>query len=149
MKLIKINAFFRQLAIIQLKYRFVFIAVLLVITAVGVTGLKKLHADKGYDGYVKISKEDTLRENEFEALFGNNEAIFLLVEADDVFAPEVLRVIHEIGNELLEKVPHADSLTSITDMDITIGTDEGMEVGNPFENGIPDDPAELQKKHGL
>ncbi len=146
MKLAKINVFFRKLAVFQLKYRFILIAVLAVLTAAGFTGVKKLHSDDGQASYIKTSREHRLKEDQFENLFGNNEAIFLLVEADDVFAPEVLRAIHEIGNELLEKVPHADSLTSITDMDIAIGTDEGMEVSNPFKDGIPTDPAELQQK---
>ena len=69
----------------------------------------------------------------------------LLFQSDDVFKPEVLQAIKDIGAELLEKVPYADSITSITDTDITVGTDEGIEITNPFTDGIPDNPEALKK----
>ncbi len=145
MKLTNINRFFKKFAVIQMKYRFVFIAGIVILTVVSSFGLKLVKTDSGQGDFTVQSAQDKFEEHEFQDLFGNNESIVLLVEADDVFAPEVLTMLKDIGNELMEQVPYADSLTSITDMDITIGTEEGLEVSNPFADGIPDDPAELKK----
>lgn len=145
MKLNSINQIFKRIVIFQLKYRAFFIAALLLVTVIGALGLRKIYAITGQDSLTSSDEEKIKKEKVFEDLFGNNENIVLLIEADDVFKPEVLNVINEIGNELLENVPFADSITSITNIDITVGTEEGMEINNPFKDGIPENPDELQK----
>jgi hydrophobe/amphiphile efflux-3 (HAE3) family protein len=52
-------------------------------------------------------------------------------------------MIKELGKELKTKVPYSDRLMSITDLDFTIGTEEGLIVGNIVPDEIPTDPAEL------
>ena len=86
---------------------------------------------------VVIQEGRLYREGTFEEIFGNSEHIAILVEAEDVFHPEVLEAIKTLGAELLERVPYAKSLMSITDIDVTIGTDEGLEIIHPFSDGIP------------
>ncbi len=81
----------------------------------------------------------------FEEQFGNNDNIGILVQADDVFHPEVLQAILDLGNELLDNVPYADEITSLTDMEISVGTEEGIEVINPFKDGIPQDPEKIEE----
>ena len=68
------------------------------------------------------------------------------IKAYDVFAPEVLQMIDELGDELLDKVPYADSITSLMELSLPIGTEDGFEVKSPFEDGVPSDPRELAEK---
>ncbi|NLL06818.1 MAG: hypothetical protein GX270_13770 [Clostridiaceae bacterium] len=69
----------------------------------------------------------------------------ILVKADDVFAPDVLFAIDKIGNLLMEKIPLADELTSITKLQVPVGNEEGFSVVNPFEKGVPSDPKIMQQ----
>lgn len=145
MQLSRIHRIFKKIAVFQLRYRWFCMFGLLIITIVGGIGLRNFQVSSATEeAFVANDEETKKNEERFKELFGSNDNIVLLIESDNVFKPETLRAIKNIGNELLEKVPYADSLTSITDMDITIGTEEEIEIGNPFKDGIPDDAAELQ-----
>jgi predicted RND superfamily exporter protein len=98
--------------------------------------------DDWFDEYDAIE----LNTNRFESLFGNEDAVMVLVEAEDVFDPEVLAMIRDLGAELLEKVPYARELRSLTDLSIAMGSGEGIEVRSPFEEGIPPAGPELEQK---
>jgi len=146
MKLEGMHLFFKKIAEFQLKYRWLCLALLAAVTVVGLIGVKSFKVGSADEDEFLTVKESTKKNDaRFKELFGSNDSIVLLFESDDVFKPEVLQAIKDIGAELLEKVPYADSITSITDTDITVGTDEGIEITNPFRDGIPSDPADLQK----
>lgn len=146
MKLEGMHLFFKKTAEFQLKYRWLCLALLAAVTVVGLIGVKSFKVGSADEDEFLTVKESTKKNDaRFKELFGSNDSIVLLFESDDVFKPEVLQAIKDIGAELLEKVPYSDSITSITDTDITVGTDEGIEITNPFRDGIPSDPADLQK----
>lgn len=146
MKLARINDFFRKTAVLQLRYRFLWLAALILITLIGITGLKQLKITSATeDTFFASDEEQKKNENRFKELFGNNDNIVILFESDDVFKADVLKAVKDLGNELLENVPYADSLISITDMDISVGTEEGIEITNPFKDGIPEDAESLQR----
>ncbi|MGP1415112.1 MAG: efflux RND transporter permease subunit [Treponema sp.] len=145
MKIKFVQKFFRRVAEIQLKYRFVFLLALAVFSVVGIMGLKHFKSTSDEGEWLIKDAEYAKKNARFEELFGNNEIIALLIESDDVFQYEVLKVIKEIGKELLDNVPYADSLMSITDIDITVGTEEGMEIYHPFEDGVPNNKEEIEK----
>ena len=145
MKIKFVQKFFRRVAEIQLKYRFVFLLALAVFSVVGIMGLKHFKSTSDEGEWLIKDAEYAKKNARFEELFGNNEVIALLIESDDVFQYEILKVIKEIGKELLDNVPYADSLMSITDIDITVGTEEGMEIYHPFEDGVPNNKEEIEK----
>ena len=146
MKLEGMHLFFKKIAEFQLKYRWLCLALLAAVTVAGLIGVKSFKVGSADEDEFLTVKESTKKNDaRFKELFGSNDSIVLLFESDDVFKPEVLQAIKDIGTDLLEKVPYADSITSITDTDITVGTDEGIEITNPFTDGIPDNPEALKK----
>jgi len=145
----KVRAFFKRLAEIQIKYRFLFLLAILIFSFIGMTGIRKVEILSDNKNIIAQTEEHIAKTKEFELLFGNSENIVLLVESSDVFQPEVLKMIKEIGAELLEKVPGAASITSITDIDITLGTSEGMEIIRPFEDEIPSNKDEIERLRAL
>ena len=146
MKLEGMHLFFKKIAEFQLKYRWLCLALLAAVTVAGLIGVKSFKVGSADEDEFLTVKESTKKNDaRFKELFGSNDSIVLLFESDDVFKPEVLQAIKDIGAELLEKVPYSDSITSITDTDITVGTDEGIEITNPFRDGIPDNPEALKK----
>jgi predicted RND superfamily exporter protein len=118
----------------------------LLITAAGFLGLPRLVVTSDIDEWFEDSEEIKRNSDLYEERFGNEDGVMILVEAEDVFNPEVLRMIRSLGGELLEKVPYARDVYSLTDMSIAFGNEEGIEIINPFEDGVPDDPAELAAK---
>ena len=84
--------------------------------------------------------------DQFKEIFGSDDAIMVMVRADDVFKPEVLQGIERLGKRLEQEVPYADEVTSLMTAEIPIGTEDSIEIKNPFESGIPSDSAELEAK---
>ncbi|PID59183.1 hypothetical protein CSB45_01775 [candidate division KSB3 bacterium] len=145
MKIYEINRFFKKMGRFQIQYRWWIILIAVLLTVAGMTGLKRVSTSNAREDWFDDSEAIEIATDKFEEQFGNNDTVGVLIEAEDVFHPEVLKAIKELGDELLEKVPYADEVTSLAELEISIGTAEGIEVINPFEDGIPDDPETLEK----
>ncbi len=128
-----------------MRNRWKLLSIAVIFAVFGIIGLKDLQPHNSRDSWFEENDEIEINTKKFEKQFGNNENIMVLIEAKDVFAPEILKMIKRLGAELLDSLPYANEVTSLTDMEISVGTDEGIQVINPFENGIPDDPAELER----
>lgn len=145
MKVQTINNKFRKFGEYQLKHRWMFIIIAVIFASVGIAGLQHLQVHNSRESWFEDKEEIEINTKKFENQFGNNENIIVLVKAKDVFDPEVLKMMKRLGNELLDSIPYADEITSLVDMEISVGTEEGIQVINPFEDGIPEDPAELER----
>jgi hypothetical protein len=86
----------------------------------------------------------------FNDVFGSDDGYMVMVRANDVFAPEVLSAIDRLSKRLENEVPYADRVVSLThNLSIPIANNEGFEVIDPFEGGIPTDSAQLAAKKSL
>jgi len=146
MKVAKINEWFEKFGRFLLKHRWAFLIGLLVFTVVSSMGLSRLKLTNGEDDWFDDWEAVKLNQDHFEEIFGSCDSVVAFVKADDVFDPEVLEMLDRLGTRLEREVPYASSVTSLVNLSIPIGTDEGFEVSNPFEDGVPSDPAELAAK---
>ena len=157
MSIKKINEWFGKAGAFQIKYRFLFLAAVLIFTVAGFAGLSRFHMDSDEASWFDDSDEIKRSEDRFKELFGNEDSVMVLVEAKDVFAPEVLDAIDRLGKRLEAEVPFADKVTSLMNLSVAKGTEDGMEMVNPFEDGIPgggkplsqmteDEKSELEQK---
>ena len=140
-----INNFFGKIGRFQIKYRFPVLAVFLLLTIVCCAGLAKFKIANGTDGWYGDADKIKQDKDLYESTFGNSSSLAILLEADDVFSEEILHVIDRLGERLME-LPFADKITSLIDVDIPVGNEEGFEVVKPYGHGIPSDPAELAAK---
>lgn len=69
----------------------------------------------------------------------------MLVTADDVFDRKVLKTIQTLGSRLEKEVPKAGTVFSLLTMPVPIGTEDGIEISNPFGQGIPADDKSLSE----
>ena len=141
----KFNLFFRRFGLFQITHRALFLIILSVITAIGFFGLTKFEGDTSEEGWFDDSEEVKQNQDYFESIFGSDDSIMILVQSRDVFAPEVLEAIQRLGDRLETEVPYADELTSLMNLSVSRGTEDGFEVINPFEDGIPDISTEKGK----
>jgi predicted RND superfamily exporter protein len=146
MKIDNINRRFAQFAAFQIRYRWLFIAGLAILTLIGLAGLPGMTANDNMDDWFNEYDAIEVNTKRFEALFGNEDQVLVLIQSGDVFDPAVLTMIRDLGAELLEKVPYARELRSLTDMSISMGSDEGIEVRSPFADGIPPAGPEMEEK---
>ncbi len=146
MKVSKINEWFEKFGRFQLKHRWAFLVCLLVFTIASSAGLYKLKLDNGEDDWFDDWETTKLNQDHFEDIFGSCDSVVAFVQAEDVFDPEVLDMLDRLGTRLENEVPYANSVTSLVNLSVPIGTEEGFDVANPFEDGIPTAPAELAEK---
>ncbi|MBQ7166426.1 MAG: MMPL family transporter, partial [Treponema sp.] len=146
MKIQRINAFFRKFGEFQLRHRAVFLVVICLVTVFCVAGLPRLTLSSNEEDWFDNTEQTKIDSDHFKDLFGADDSVMILVQADDVFAPDVLAAIARISERLENEIPYAKNVMSLTDLSLPFGNEEGFEIINPFEDGIPDDPAELQEK---
>lgn len=149
MKIQQINTYFKKFGEFEIKYRWLLLLFMALLIAVGISGLSRVKVESNNEDWFDKSDQIQIAEDAFEEQFGNNDTIGLLIDAEDVFHPEVLAMIRDIGNELQEKVPYADKITSLMDFELSIGTEDGVQIINPFEDGIPDDPQKMKELRDL
>jgi predicted RND superfamily exporter protein len=143
--LIKINQWFRHVGEIILKLRWFLIIGFIVTDGVAFIGIQRIQIDVSYQSWFLDNDPLTIATKEFEKTFGNDEYVAILVEADDVFAPDILRMIRDLGKELKENVPFAKEVVSLTDLEFTSGTEEGVEIREIVPEEIPTDPAAIEE----
>lgn len=146
MKVSKINKFFRKIGEAQIKHRKLCLIILFAVTLVCLSGMRNFHSESSNSDWIVNGSEIKKNSDHFKEVFGNDQYVLVLVQADDVFAPDVLNMIDRLGERLESEVPFADKVTSLTTVSIPIGDEEGFEVKSPFNDGIPSDARELAEK---
>lgn len=146
MQVKKINDWFEKFGRFEVKHRWAFIIGLIILTIVGCLGLSRLKLDNGEADWFDDWETTKLNQDHFEAIFGSTDSLAAHITAKDVFDPEILQMIDELGQDLLNNVPYASSVTSLMELSIPVGTEDGFEVSSPFEDGVPSDPEELAQK---
>ena len=146
MQVKKINDWFEKFGRFEVKHRWGFIIGLAILTIVCSLGIPRLKLDNGEEDWFDDWETTKVNQDHFESIFGSTDSLLAHIKADDVFDPEVLQMIDELGDELLNKVPYAGSITSLMELSLPVGTDDGFEVTSPFEDGVPTDPQELAEK---
>lgn len=149
MNLEYINTFFERIGRWQINHRIALLVGIVIVSALGFAGLPRLKTSTGAEDWFDNSESIHRETERFEQLFGNEETVAILVKTHDVFDPVVLEAIQRVGDEMLEKVPYAKDITSLTSLEVTSGTDEGLEIVNPFGEGIPADHAEIERARAL
>jgi len=152
MKVEKFNKFFGKVGQAQIRNRWKILAGLLIVTVICCLGLSNFSLALGEEGWFGNSDEITINTKKYEETFGNLNGVGVLVVKQgegDVFSEDMLKVIEKIGNRMRDEIPFADRLTSIVEVDIPVGNDEGFSIVKPYENGIPSDSAGLAKARAL
>ncbi|GAK59663.1 hypothetical protein U27_06648 [Candidatus Vecturithrix granuli] len=139
-----INQWFAKAGKRLLQVRWWILCLLILLDLLAIRGIQRIQFDVSNESWFLDNDPITIARREFEEIFGNPNYVAVLVEAEDVFAPEILRVIRELGEELEEEVPFADEVVSLTKMEFTRGTEEGVEIGDIVPPEIPTTPEEIE-----
>ena len=145
MQISNINFFFKKAGQFQLRFRWVILILICVFSIISLSGLPKLKMANNEEDWFEDWEQVKIDTDKFKELFGSDDFILVMVQAEDVFAPEVLEEIKILGERLENEVPYADKATSIMTVEIPVGTEDSIEIKNPFDNEVPQDKEELQR----
>lgn len=130
-----------RLAEILLRYRRVLLLFLIALSCFFAGQLRFWSVRSSIDENLPKSHPQARHFERFLEEFENPDLILAGLQADDVFQQETLEKIEGLTREI-EKVPHIQRVTSITNVPHIRGTEEGIEV-RPFLEEIPSSPERL------
>ncbi|MBQ5464030.1 MAG: MMPL family transporter, partial [Fibrobacter sp.] len=138
----KVNQKFENFAKYLISHRLVFLAGLLVLLVLSVIGAKKIYVETSWDSYFVEGDPMLVQTDKFKELFGNDYFVSVLATCDDVYAPENLRLIRKLSEDLRDNLSYSNgTVTSLTNIEYTLGTDEGMEITQIVPEEISTDEA--------
>ncbi len=146
MKVKKINDWFEKFGRFEVKHRWAFLICLIFISDFGSLGLSRLTLDNGEEDWFDDWETTKKNQDHFEDIFGSTDSLLAHIKAKDVFDPEVLTMIEGLGDDLLQNVPYAKSITSLMELSIPVGREDSIEVSSPFKDGVPSVAEELAEK---
>lgn len=145
MKIEKINRKFRQTAEWILRHRLLVTGLFALLVAFSFVGTKRIVMKTSFDDYFVSDDPMLLKTDEFKSIFGNDYYVAVLVKNKDVFSRRSLTLIRELSNELKDSLSYADKVTSLTDLEFAVGTEEGMTIEQIVPEQIPSDAASLKE----
>lgn len=145
MKIEKINRKFRQTAEWILRHRLLVTGLFALLVAFSFVGTKRIVMKTSFDDYFVSDDPMLLKTDEFKSIFGNDYYVAVLVKNKDVFSKRSLTLIRELSNELKDSLSYADKVTSLTDLEFAVGTEEGMTIEQIVPEQIPSDAASLKE----
>ena len=116
-------------------------AVLLIIGA-SVTQIPRIELRTSIDEFLKAGDETKAAYDDFLAEFGRDDMILIAIEPANVFDIEFLEQLRDFHEALEEEVPHVREVKSLINARETRGVDDGLIVGELFEDW-PETPEAL------
>lgn len=145
MNIEKINHKFQALTEWSLNHRFIVVALFATIFVLSAMGLKKIYFETSWDSYFVEGDPMLEKTDDFKATFGNDYYVSVLVRNDNgLFTKKNLELIRELSQHLMDSLSYSESITSLTDLEFMIGTEEGMELGQIVPDEIPEDAAGVE-----
>ena len=93
-------------------------------------------------GYETHGVEDDpmlVKTEEFKSHFGNDYYVGVLTLCDNHFTKKNLTTLRALSDELLDSLSYADKVTSLTDIEFMVGSDDGMTIEQIVPDDIPEE----------
>lgn len=145
MKIERINDWFALRGKWMMRNRWVVLGGFILILAIGVMGLKYFKVSAAWEDYFLEDDPMLVKTEEFKEIFGNDNFSAVLTRCDNSFTKENLELIRELTNEMMDSLSYADKITSLTDIEFMMGSEEGMTIEQIVPETIPSDPMELEE----
>ena len=145
MKIERINDWFALRGKWMMRRRWFVLGVFVLVFAIGFTGLKHFKVSASWEDYFLEDDPMLVKTDEFKSIFGNDNFAAVLTHCDNSFTKEHLELIRKLTNEMMDSLSYADKITSLTDIEFMVGSEEGMTIEQIVPDSIPSDAAGLKE----
>ena len=142
-----INKKFRKFIKGILKFRWAILIIFLVLIIYSILGLQGLQFDSSDDAWYFEDDPIVVTENKFEDIFGDSEIVAVHLQHKNIMQKEILKKVRYLSEEIENKLPYVDQVTSITNMEYIKGTQYGIKIGELIPEKIPENKDSLQQLH--
>ncbi|MBW1711624.1 MAG: MMPL family transporter [Deltaproteobacteria bacterium] len=144
----QIELWFESFAGFIYRRRFLTLAVMAALVAGLASGLPRLTLDTSTESFLHQDDPVMVQYDAFKEQFGRDDAIVIGVEPGQVFDQETLKKIKALHDDLGEKVPHINDITSLINARNTRGEADRLIVEDLLTNwpATPAQMADLKKR---
>ena len=140
----RVNEWFARVGMgLVVRFRLLFLVLVATSVGLGAVGMQRLRMNSSNESFFPEDDEAVLDNERFKEVFGNEEYLLVLVEAEDVFVPAVLTYIRELSRDLRANLPFAADVVSLTEVDRIHGQGNELSIKPLIAEDIPTDPALL------
>lgn len=139
MKIERINELFARYAEQLLRIRWWTLSAFALVIILSVIGMNRMVKETSFDDYFIEDDPMLVKTEEFKSHFGNDYYVGVLTQCDNHFTKENLTTLRALSNELLDSLSYADKVTSLTDIEFMVGSDDGMTIEQIVPDEIPAD----------
>lgn len=139
MKIERINELFARYAEQLLRVRWWTLGAFALVIVLSVIGMNRMVKETSFDDYFIEDDPMLVKTEEFKSHFGNDYYVGVLTQCDNHFTKENLTTLRALSNELLDSLSYADKVTSLTDIEFMVGSDDGMTIEQIVPDEIPAD----------
>ncbi|WP_373827481.1 efflux RND transporter permease subunit, partial [Bacteroides heparinolyticus] len=145
MKIEKINDWFARRGKWMVQRRWLVLSLFILVFTIGFTGLRYFKVSASWEDYFLEDDPMLVKTEEFKEIFGNDNFAAVLTRCDNSFTKENLELIRELTNEMMDSLSYADKITSLTDIEFMVGSEEGIAIEQIVPDTIPSDPSLLEE----
>lgn len=140
--------FFSSTAEQMIRFRWLVIPTAVLLTVFFLFQMKGLKFDNSNDVWFMESDRSVKLLDKFHDTFGNDEFVYLLLDTDDFFQPEIIRLIGRLAEALEAEVPHVRDMAWLGNVEYIEGTETGLKIYGLLEtvSETTDKMAEVREK---
>lgn len=128
-----------------IRFRFIWLTVIAAVFLISALGLPRLEFDTSIENYFPKDSPLFAKKQEFNAHFGNSDFVACLIRADNIFEPEILRMMQSLSSELKSNVPFAADVISLVDTAYCRSENGRLVVDNLVPEPVPTDPEKIAR----
>ena len=120
----------------------------LLLLAIPISHVPQIKMDTSTEGFMHPKDPVLIEYNKFRAQFGRDERIVLAIKSDNVFSLDFLKKLRSLHEEIEEKVPYLDDVTSLYNVRNTRGEGDKLitdDLLEPFPK-TKEDVANIKKQ---
>lgn len=140
----KITEIFSGVASVVIRYRWIALALVILLTYVFMSNMKNLVFDNSSDIWFVDGDESILIMEQFDEAFGNDEfaSLFLKPDENGRFTPQMLRDFDDLMYQLERDVPYVKKITWLGNVEWIESTPEGIDISG-FMDPMPETQEEV------
>ena len=127
------NTFFARLAEGILRWRWLLLILISLLTIFAFYEMRTLRMDNSNESFFLEGDPTKLLLNKFRHTFGNDDFIYVLVEIDDFFRADTIRLIKTLAQDLEAHVPHIKDMKFLGNVEYVEGVEGGIRTTDLIE----------------
>ena len=130
---------------IIIKYKWIFLVLIVSLLIVGFIGMQKLVTDSSNESFLPENDETVVQNDRFKEIFGNEEFVFVFIETENVFDHNVLTYIRTLSEDLDKNLPFGKEVVSLTDIEYVEASEDALTIDDLIGEEIPRDEETLRE----